>query len=69
VPQSVGDGVVLVEGEVTVQDWTGTTMTFMSPLLVRLDHGAGSVFYTTFHNEAQVTGDVAILLEQIVESL
>ena len=69
VAEGVGDGEVLVEAEVTVDSWTMGELTLFAPLLVRLDHGAGSVFYTSFHNEAQVSDDVSILLEQIVENL
>jgi hypothetical protein len=69
VPQAVGDAVVLVEASVTVVDLWGTESSFVSPLVVRLDHGDGTVYYTAFHNEAQITGDMLVILEQIVENL
>ena len=69
VAQTVGDGIALVEAEVTVVDLWGTESTLVSPLVVRLDHGEGTVYYTAFHNEAQLTGDMLVILEQIVENL
>ena len=69
VAEAVGSGEVLIEAEVTVETWTDGEVTLTSPLLVRLEHGDGDVFYTSFHNEAQVSDDVATLLKQIVENL
>ena len=69
VPESLGTGVAMVQAEVTVETWFDGEVTLTSPLVVRLDHGLGAAFYTSFHNEAQVSDDVSVLLKQIVESL
>lgn len=39
------------------------------PLATRLDDGAGTVLYTSFHNESQSTADMAVLLQEIILSL
>jgi hypothetical protein len=69
VPQTLGDGVALVEAQVTAVDMWGIETSLVSPLVVRLDHGEGTVYYTTFHNEPQLSGDMLVILEQIVENL
>ena len=40
-----------------------------APLMVQFEHGQGKVMYTTFHNEAQTTGDMDIILEFMVFEL
>lgn len=39
------------------------------PYMVQFQEGAGRVTYTTFHNEAQTTGDMDTLLEQLLFQL
>lgn len=69
VAQAVGSGHVLVQAELSVVDLWGVESTVVCPLVVRLDHGEGTVYYTAFHNEAQLTGDMLVILEQILENL
>ena len=40
-----------------------------APLAVRFEQGQGTALYTTFHDEQQVTFDMAVLLEDMVLSL
>ncbi len=40
-----------------------------SPLLVEFSYGSGSVIYTTFHNEEQVTPDGLKIIKHLVFSL
>lgn len=39
------------------------------PLATRIYDGDGMVLYTTFHNEQQTTGDMLVLLDEIILSL
>lgn len=57
---------VLVRGPVVTMD--GTTLSDR-PYLVQFATGKGRVTYTSFHNEAQTTGDVDVLLEQLLFQL
>ncbi len=47
----------------------GPAETTTGPLATRVHDGLGTVIYTSFHNERQVTGDMALLLEEIILSL
>ena len=61
---------ILIEGDVTVFDWTwGYQSLQKSPLAVRLAPGNGRVIYTSFHNEPQTTVDMDLLLKDIILSL
>lgn len=64
---SVAQGTqVLVEGPVVTVDETQLSK---RPYLVQFPAGQGRVTYTSFHNEAQTTGDMDILLEQLLFQL
>jgi len=47
----------------------GQSQTHRGPLATRVHDELGTVIYTSFHNERQVTGDMALLLEEIILSL
>ncbi len=72
VPTSTKSDVnILVQGDPTVfaDDWYITTEKLNNvPLAVRLDK-EGSAIYTSFHNEAQSTDDMELLLNEIILSL
>lgn len=57
---------VLVSGPATTVD--GATLSDR-PYLVQFEAGKGRVTYTSFHNEAQTTGDMDTLLEQLLFQL
>ena len=66
VAESAGaDATVLVKGDMALEDGT---LVLDSPLSVRLA-GGDRVIYTAFHNEAQTTLDMELLLLEIVLSL
>lgn len=56
---------VLLRGRVPT--WTGAPISD-APLAVRFSEG-GTVIFTTFHNEAQLTADMRVLLGEIILSL
>jgi len=65
------DTEVLIEGTF---EWSalygyGGRERHTGPLATRVHDGLGTVVYTSFHNERQVTGDMALLLEEIILSL
>lgn len=65
VMETAGEGTnVLVQGDVTA----GTEFPD-APLLVQFDHGEGRVTYTSFHDEAQATGDMQAMLSYLVFNL
>ena len=72
VPLSVGGGAsVMIQGSAPTWDiTTGNPATTYDnvPLAVRFDTG-GTVIYTTFHNELQITMDMEIALKEIILSL
>ncbi len=57
---------VLIEADAT---FTELGLQPAWPLLVQFDQGDGSVIYTTFHNEAQTTGDMDAILTYLVFTL
>jgi hypothetical protein len=70
-PTAYGGGAVpMVEGEYDYyQLSTGTIRSASGPLAVKLQVGEGSVIFTTFHNEAQITLDMEYLLREIIWAL
>ena len=72
VPLSVSAGAsVMIQGDVMAYDMsTGVPNLTLSatPLAVRFTEG-GTVIYTTFHNELQMTMDMEIALKEIILSL
>jgi len=63
-------GDVLLQGTVTVYDYTRGTRTMTGPLASRMaTAGGGTVLYTTFHTEAQNTTDMERLLQEFILSL
>ena len=72
VPLSVGGGAsVMIQGSAPTWDIaTGNPATTYNnvPLAIRFDPG-GTVIYTTFHNELQITMDMEIALKEIILSL
>ena len=72
VVESVGAGTeVLVTGTAVVEDYYSYEFTELheSPLVIRVEKGEGTALYTTFHNEQQLSFDMAVLLEELVYSL
>jgi hypothetical protein len=61
-----GDTKVLLRGPAKLLD--GSTLADR-PLAVQFGSGTGRVTYTSFHNEAQTTSDMDILLEQMLLAL
>lgn len=62
------DAEVLIRGEYRwMQGFS--VQTAEGPLATRLYDGDGEVLFTTFHNERQTTGDMLILLREIILSL
>ncbi|MCX7994433.1 MAG: hypothetical protein N3A65_01500 [candidate division WOR-3 bacterium] len=39
------------------------------PVMVRFDYGEGTVLFTSFHNEAQNTADMNVILVRIIYEL
>ena len=72
VPLSADAGAsVMIQGEVQTYDITTgvpSTGTTNVPLAIRFSEG-GTVIYTTFHNELQMTMDMEIALKEIILSL
>ena len=72
VPLSVStDSSVMIQGSAPTWDiTTGSPATTYNnvPLAIRFDSG-GTVIYTTFHNELQITMDMEIALKEIILSL
>jgi hypothetical protein len=67
-PTGIGTGTTLITGRYTYLD--GWTMDDAEgPLAARISDGAGQMLYTSFHNEAQGTLDMDILLREIILSL
>jgi len=66
-------GDVLIQGTATYYDYSNPYsydyQTSTVPLVSRLIQGDGAVVYTSFHNEAQTTLDMTLLLQEIVLSL
>jgi hypothetical protein len=59
---------ILIRGE--YQWYRGfSRQTASGPLATRLYDGEGEVLYTSFHNEQQTTGDMLVLLQEIILSL
>ena len=66
VMDSVASGVnVLMKGPAVVD---GVTLTDR-PYVVQFSSGSGRVTYTSFHNEAQTTADMDVVLEQLLFTL
>jgi hypothetical protein len=63
---AAGDTKVLLRGPAKLLD--GSTLADR-PFAVQFGSGAGRVTYTSFHNEAQSTSDMEILLEQMLLAL
>jgi len=59
------DVMTLIRGE--VHTYSGTLPD--KPLSVRFPYGLGTVIYTTFHNEAQVTADIEMVLTYYIQSI
>jgi hypothetical protein len=59
------DVTTLIRGE--VHTYSGTLLN--KPLSVRFSYGLGTVIYTTFHNEAQITADIEQVLTYYIESI
>lgn len=51
----------------TVETYSGTLLN--KPLSVRFSYGLGTVIYTTFHNEAQISADIELVLAYYIESI
>ena len=71
VPHHAGTGTsVLVEGDVFIYHMASMTTELLEnvPLALRFENG-GSVIYTSFHNEQQLTADMEIALKEIILSL
>ena len=72
VTESAGSGTrVLVTGSAQALDintYQNVTVP-NAPLMVMFEYGEGKVMYTTFHNEAQSTADMDIILEYMVFEL
>ena len=49
--------------------WGLTIASKKSPLAIVMEHGNGKALYTSFHNEQQITGDMLLILEDIILSL
>jgi len=66
-----GDAEVLIEGTYRWNELYGGGGggTVTGPLATRVHDELGTVIYTSFHNERQVTDDMAHLLEEIILSL
>ena len=62
VPESAGMGTAYLEGDIAHPD--GTRL--IRPLLVSFKHGKGSVIFTSFHNEKQVSEKERALLKYLV---
>ncbi|MBT3223490.1 MAG: carboxypeptidase regulatory-like domain-containing protein [Proteobacteria bacterium] len=71
VSEVASDTEILVEGKAVIEDWANNDFTELNdaPLAIRIKKGEGTALYTTFHNEQQISLDMAILLEEIVYSL
>lgn len=68
VMEQVTEGDELLRGNIKYLDgWNYSSMT--APLAVRKNSGSGQMLYTSFHNEAQSTGDMDRLLEEVILSL
>jgi hypothetical protein len=62
---SVPDDVsVIIKGDVPCDYGTLSNR----PMAVRFTHGLGTVIYTTFHNEAQITAEIKKVLEFYIQS-
>jgi len=59
------DVTTLIRGE--AHTYSGTLPD--KPLSVRFSYGLGTVIYTTFHNEAQITADIEKVLTYYIESI
>lgn len=60
----------LLEGDYKYRDGAfGGAAPGSGPMAVRFHDGDGTVVYTSFHNENQTTGDMLVLLEEIIFSL
>lgn len=64
-----GDVLITGEAEFYTDAWSYDTEVATVPLVSRWLHGDGAVVYTSFHNEAQTTLDMTLLLQEIVLSL
>ncbi len=65
--QGVSDSnYIMIEGTFDWSDIWGTYATHFGPLAAKMDSGNGRVLYTTFHNEAQTTSDMDVILQEII---
>jgi hypothetical protein len=67
-PEKPGTGKVLIRGTFTYIDGWSYRETD-GPLAARQEDGDGTIVYTSFHNERQMTFDMDVLLEEIILSL
>ncbi len=57
---------VLLEGTYGYSDFFGGSGSHFGPLAAKMQSGSGTVLYTTFHNEAQTTADMDVILQEII---
>ena len=60
---------VMLEGVVSTGDYWGNTQTLNAPLAAKSNDAGGTVLFTSFHNEAQSTSDMDVILQEIIFDL